>query len=199
MVMVIGILEHDASRDTAGTGGIKYIARKPSTKGDEGYIYTVSGLILPPIKRKNYQGKSRYFQISELGLDKDWELAHLWPPRFGDESAAGIMAAPRHFNQHAQNHGVERWLQDIAQVTQGPIRIAAQAANWSNEYLRSLGNPDYGKTEILKWVRYTVVDCPVFTQTPEGLPLNKLSIKIELDAPRPGYMPKIILKKIENI
>ena len=72
MATVIGIPLHDATRDTAKTGSIKSIVRKPSTGSDEGYIYIIKGILLPSIERKNFQGKSRYFQISEIGLSDDW-------------------------------------------------------------------------------------------------------------------------------
>ena len=49
MVMIVGIHENDKTRNTAGTGGIHYISRKPSAIGNARYLYTNSGFILKPI------------------------------------------------------------------------------------------------------------------------------------------------------
>lgn len=200
MPMIEGIPENDATRDTANTGGIKSVVRRPGAKADEGYIYAITGILLPPTKRRNFQGKSRYFQIGEIGLSDDWELAHLWPPRFGDEAAAGIMAAPKELNQVFQNHKVEPWLQDLRVCCgPGPIEITASAASWSNKFLMSKGNPDYGKTEILKWVSYDVTNCPTGTISPAGGPLLGSSITLQLKPPMPGCLPTVFSIKADTL
>ena len=193
MPRITGIPEHDATRDTARTGGIVSISRKASNRSDEGKVYSITGILLPPAKRKNFQSSSRYFQIRELGLSGDWELAHLWPPRFGDEAAAGIMAAPKEMNQTFQNHCVEPWIQDLmSAVRHGFIEITASAASWDNAFLMAKGNPDYSRTEIMKWVRYDVTDCPTGTLGPTGEPLLGTSIKMQLSPPAPGEMPRVV-------
>lgn len=193
MVMITGIEDHDGARDTARTGGIKSIKRERSLKIDEGFVYPIQGVLLPSLKkRRSFQGRTRYFQISETGLSSDWELAHLWPPRFGDEAAAGIMAALKEMNQDFQNHRVEPWLQRLRSFYPGvEIEITASAACWKNEFLKSKGNPDYSKTEILKWVSYEISKCPTRTLSPIGEPLLGTSIKMQLEFPLPGYLPKI--------
>lgn len=195
MPMIIGIPEHDATRDTAGTGGIRAIARKRSGHADEGWIYTIRGVLRPPIKRRNFQGKSRYFQVGEIkALQGHWELAHLWPPRFGDEAAAGIMAAPAEMNQAFQNHGIEPWLQQLRKGTGGLVEITARAACWDAGWLRKVCGFDdsIGRTEVMKWVEYSVSDCPTGTQSPIGGPLLGTSVKMQLEPPRPGVMPKVV-------
>ena len=221
MVMIVGIPNYDATRDTAGTGGIKRVERKRSTKGDEGYIYSITGLLLPSTKRRNYQSSSRYFQIGELDLPSslmpsEWELAHLWPPRFGDESAAGIMAAPKEMNQTFQNHKVEPWLESLRHATDGPIHITASAACWCSKFLRNIGNAStvmvntangamakqvgyFDKTEVLKWVRYDVTNCPTGTRSPAGGPLLGTSILMQMDPPRANYLPRVVHTETDTI
>lgn len=191
---ITGIPDHDGTIDTAKKGGIRSIKRFRSLAKDEAYIYIIRGVLLPPMKkRKNFQNSTRYFQIGEIGLSDDWELAHLWPPRFGDESAAGIMAAPKELNQSYQNHKVERWIQSLrTKYVGGPIEVIAAAACWDNHFLMSKGNPDYGKTEILKWVSYTISDGPKGATTPAGTPLLNTSVTLELKPPTPGVLPTVI-------
>ena len=76
------------------------------------------------------------------------------------------------------------------------MEITASAACCSNAFLSSKGNPDYSKTEIMKWVRYGVTDCPTGTTSPAGGPLLGTSIMMQLEPPTPGNIPKVI--RIEN-
>lgn len=194
MPTIIGISPADATRDTAGTGGISYIERRASPKPDEYREYVIKGRLLPPIKRKNFQGKSRYFQRGELGLSDAWELAHLWPPRFGDESAAGILWAPQEMNQTFQNHAVEPWLQGLrTQFAGAAIEVTATAASWCPDFLASKGNPDFKGAEFMKWVCYEVSDCPTGTQSPAGGgPLLGSSIYLQMEPIVPGHLPKVV-------
>jgi hypothetical protein len=190
----VGISSADATRDTAGTGGITHVERRDSTKSDEGKVYIIKGHLLPPMsKRKNFQGSSRYFQRGELGLSDDWELAHLWPPRFGDESAAGILWAPKQMNQDFQNHGVEPWLQRLRISNPGAsIEITAMAASWCPKFLTSKGNPDYKGAEFMKWVSYEISNCPTGTPSPAGGgPLLGSSILMQMEPMVPGQLPKV--------
>lgn len=191
MPRIIGIPLADSTRDTANTGGITYIKRHESTISDERYEYIITGNLLPPMtRRKNFQGSGRYFQRQELGLSEEWELAHLWPPRFGDEAAAGIMWATQEMNQQMQNHCVEPWLQSLRRLYPGAqIEITATAASWCPNYLRSRGNPDYKGAEFLKRVSYEVTNCPRGTQGPAGGPLLGTSISMQMKPLSPGILP----------
>ena len=195
MAIIKGFGPADSTADTAGTGGITYIERRASNKNDERNIYVIKGHLLPPMsKRKNFQGKSRYFQRGELGLSDDWELAHLWPPRFGDEAAAGIMWAPQEMNQDFQNHKVEPWLQGLRSSSHSAaIEITAIAASWCPKFLAAKGNPDYKGAEFLKWVCYEVSNCPTGTPSPAGGgPLLGSSIHLPQEPLQPGHVPNVV-------
>jgi hypothetical protein len=58
----------------------------------------------------------------------DFERAHLVGPGFGDELFAGLALAPREFNQHAQNKGVEKMIRAmVAQGLEPEVRVALHA------------------------------------------------------------------------
>ncbi|WP_445366136.1 polymorphic toxin type 4 domain-containing protein [Microbulbifer sp. ANSA001] len=195
MPVIAGIPEYCKTRDTAGTGGILSIERRISTNCDERYVYTIKGKLLTPLtRRRNYQNSSRYTQINDIGLTDDWELAHLWPPRFGDESAAGIMAAPKELNQKFQNHGVEKWVQQLRLThANSTIEVTASAACWCNKFLRSKNIPNIGRTEYLKWVKYTISGAPIAAANPADGRLQNTSIMLELTLHQQGGLPRVIV------
>jgi len=172
--------------DTAKTGGIISLKKMKSTYPNENEIYTIRGRLLPSLgkdKRRNFQNLTRYFQIGELCsskpeidqrnggyldnknegivLSKRFELAHLWPPRFGDESAAGIMFAPVAINQKFQNHSIESFLGKLPR--DGSVVIEAQATSWNNDYLvehARISALQQVCATFMKKVQYTILECP---------------------------------------
>jgi len=186
----------NAERKTARTGGIISIAKYSSNVESEGHIVEIVGWLKPALaKRKNFQGRMDYFQRGELGLSEDWELAHLWAPRFGDEAGAGIMWAPIEMNQTYQNHLLESWLDCLRQAAPGKVKLKAIAISWKGAYL----NMYYGwndqalrGADFLKQVSYQIIDCPVGMTCPKSrVSLLGRKITLELEPPRPGTVPKV--------
>jgi hypothetical protein len=202
MTLCIGFGANDMRRDTAGTGGISRIERRKGNTVEEGNIYIVVGHLLPATHRRNFQGSSRYFQRSELGLSPAWELAHLWAPRFGDEAAAGIMWAPQELNQTFQNHVVEPWITSLRDAAPpSSVEITAIAVSWNNDLLASQFNwSGYMGAEFLKEVSYEVNRCPSGMLGPHsGVRLLGSSVSMSLNTPRPGILPRVVRLETETL
>jgi hypothetical protein len=202
MTLCIGFGANDMRRDTANTGGITRIERRAGWGPEEGDSYIVVGYLLPATRRRNFQGRARYFQRGELGLDARWELAHLWAPRFGDEAAAGIMWAPTEMNQTFQNHIVEPWITRLrGHAPPRSVEITAVATSWSGDFLSArYGWSGFKGAEFLKRVTYEVSSCPGGMVSPDaGVRLLGSSIAMELDAPRPGVLPRVVILEAETL
>ncbi|MCZ6855811.1 MAG: polymorphic toxin type 4 domain-containing protein [Gammaproteobacteria bacterium] len=202
MTLCIGFDPNDMRRDTANTGGIIRVERRDARGPDEHNTFIVVGRLLPGTHRRNFQGSARYFQRGELGLGLEWELAHLWAPRFGDEAAAGIMWAPKEMNQTFQNHAVEPWITDLRDsAPPRSVEITAVATSWDNDVLASRYNwSGFKGVEFLKQVTYEVSDCPSGMQGPiSGVRLLGSSVSMTLDAPRPGILPRVVKLETETL
>jgi hypothetical protein len=105
-----------------------------------------------PLKRKGPVTRNfneKLISGTEIEL-KNYDLAHLWGPGFGDEALDGIMYAPAEVNRIWQNRGAEdflRRLQRQARAQGGTIELTAQAV--SHPRLTWRGH------EILKEVSYS--------------------------------------------
>lgn len=189
MTTCVGIPDFEKTGKTAGTGGISRIERRNSADPKEWYIYTIVGRLLEGMKvRKDFQNRSNhFFQAGELGLDGDWELAHVWGPGFGDECAAGIMWAPKRVNQEFQNRGIEKWLRNLrSQSPQRSVELTATAVSWNNDFLEKRCHwTGFKGVEFLKRIEYRVTGPAGIKDTITGLPLRGAMIGLEIDPPRP--------------
>jgi hypothetical protein len=136
------------NKETARTGGIHRITGTRRPDGSE--VITIEGELLPPMKsapRFNEKGVPRG---SEIGLP-DYDISHLWAPRFGDEAWAGMMYAPRKVNQGPQAQGIEMTLQGLrerAQAEGGKVMLKATATShplntWKGHQLLSDATYDF--------------------------------------------------------
>jgi len=187
--------------DTRNTGGIIKIERLENFDTTEVHdIVIVTGKLLPSIEHGNFQNKSYFFTRGQAGLDKNWELCHLWAPRFGDESRVGIMHAPKILNQQYQNKCVESWL-DQFRTKDGSVLLRTTAKQWCNNYLQSMKIDGIGKNlskkqkekgTFLKQVAYEIVDCPPGTKNPQNnASLLGTKITIDIGPPIRGLVPKL--------
>ena len=200
MIEFSGNLLH-AERKTAGTGGIISVAKYASAAESEGHVFEIVGWLKSPIKRKNLQGRTDYFQRYELGFSDQWELAHLWAPRFGDESGAGILWAPVEMNQTYQNHLLESWLDILRSSAAGQVKLRATAISWNSAYLaRYYGwsSATLARADFLKRVSYQIIQCPAGMVCPKShVKLLGCKIILELAPPSPGKVPKVRLPSVE--
>lgn len=135
-------------RQTARTGGIQCISAARSARGR--IEVTVEGILLPSLYRGT--GKAPAGQIKAPGFNDKlrgkqniadlqawlpgiahYQIAHLWGPGFGDETAAGMMWAPRAMNLETQNSGIEQFLReyssDAGRIGTG-VYLKATAVSW---------------------------------------------------------------------
>ncbi|GAB2686951.1 polymorphic toxin type 4 domain-containing protein [Nocardia thraciensis] len=103
---------------TANTGVIRSILYNLTR--DNRVEVAIIGRLHPSLIRQGPLASARNFNTESLWARlraehsvPDWQAAHLWGPRWGDEAAAGIMLAPEQVNQIWQNRGVERFLDEL--------------------------------------------------------------------------------------
>ncbi len=151
--------------DTAGTGGIKKISFLDDPEGrfavkikgelQEGLYRGKGPAPKGKVKAPNYNRSDKLLSNREVGLDSNWENAHLWGPGFGDEAMAGMMKAPKSVNQWYQNEGIEGWARDLRKAA-GPgakIEVEATAVAWKPS---ELAWKPKAQADFLKRVEYRV-------------------------------------------
>ena len=138
-----------ALEDTARTGKIKLIAERKVLGSKEVLIHGQldPGLLARKGKPRTGQLKARNFNNSSklIRPEKDLEggfrqfqWAHLWGPRLGDEAAAGLMLAHPSVNAFLQSHGefdgIEGMIEQIAEAANelgGKAVLTARARAFS--------------------------------------------------------------------
>ncbi|MFT8246387.1 polymorphic toxin type 4 domain-containing protein [Roseomonas sp. BN140053] len=192
-----GVVFHDPlrmlnhfERRTAGTGGIRRIAKGWAPDGRFGVI--IEGTLLPPLYREDGPvppGRIRASNFNKLILAKQgaghlraqypsidrYQMSHLWGPGFGDEAAAGMMWAPIAMNLEFQNMGIERFIRERfvdSRSSGAQLRLRATAVAWDDP-------PNV--TDFLRHAEYEL------TSTTPGGDYEKVRITIEVLPPgNPG-------------
>lgn len=125
---------------TAGTGGIHSI-HVGISKGNE-LVSTVTGEVKLPrldkaghVIREDFEDTLVKPSLIEALDGLNYERAHLWGPRFGDEAAAGTLYAPRALNRGMQSD-VEKTIRGIRDNLRFGEQIILQAR--STSYPRNL-------------------------------------------------------------
>ena len=116
----------------------------------------MEGTILPALDRDLAPNYNDGFSPkgSELGL-KDYEACHVWGPGLGDESAAGLMLAPKKFNTGIQGQAEKAVARLAAALTGNGIDIRVRVV--AESFPRGEVDSKYQKgAEFLKHVTYRI-------------------------------------------
>jgi Bacterial toxin 4 len=159
---------------TAGTGGINWFYGFRARDGSQ--LIIVEGNVLQNLGRRGGFEK-KLITGKLLGL-KDYERAHLWGPRLGDEAAAGIWLAPESVNIGAQAR-VEGTLEAFAVKARqagGELRLKVTGKSFATDELPA----NLRAHDFLSEITYD------FVQDIPGKPPFHGTITISIGAPPNG-------------
>ena len=111
-------------------------------------------------------------------LLRGWQRAHLIGPGFGTELFTGMMLAPEHVNQHAQNKGVEHFIRTAAEIEGAEVSVRVRADGRRLEVPLRGGGTEH--IDVLTQIDYSI------TITLEGGRTETHRVRITIGPPPEG-------------
>lgn len=137
----------------------------------------IQDLLRPPAERQKFE---RVLPSITEAMLEGWERGHSQGAGTGSESPAGIRYVPREVNQRLQNHGVEKYMRELAETKDPYVDLWLTTVTTTYPGTLRLAQIEYQVDAVHEGRSKTVLECSI------SISNHRENPKVDVELSLPG-------------